>query len=208
MFSINSLRKKVINTQHSTSFKDFILSDVNSLGEAFKTILMLSILAIPGIVFSFLLDIILLDINKITLPFNFFFVPSFFGILSIYVMAKSMHIISCKDEKMNKYFLSQQEMKDYLKTLPSKEYKKKAISLIESATKENNGNLNFTDFEKIYNELEEEVEKERQKKKDEDEKTKAEEASECLVKVLEKDIEEDDTNTILNKEREENVLHM
>lgn len=128
------------------------------------------------------------------------------GILSALITTFLLYKDEYKQKQKENYKLSQQEMKEYLKILPSKEYKNKAVSLIETVVNKNKGNLSLYDFEKIYNDLEKEVKQYEQEEILKLESIKTAEASACLVRVLKEDIEEND-NIILNLEDQKNVVH-
>lgn len=203
MFSIKLLKEKAKKI-------DLKLSLIGYVGKVLKNefsdffFLQLIVILIGAFIGAFISAIF--HIFHHISPMQFLINSITVGILSALITTFLLYKDEYKQKQKENYKLSQQEMKEYLKTLPSKEYKNKAVSLIETLVNKNKGNLSLYDFEKIYNDLEKEVKQCEQEEILKLEAIKTAEASACLVRVLKEDIEEND-NIILNIEDQKNVVH-
>lgn len=203
MFSIKSLREKAKKI-------DLKLSLIGYVGKVLKNefsdfVFVQLIVILIGAFIGVFISAIFHVFHHIS-PMQFLTNSITVGILSAFITTFLLYKDEYKQKQKENYKLSQQEMKEYLKTLPSKEYKNKAVSLIETLVNKNKGNLSLYDFEKIYNDLEKEVKQCEQEEILKLEAIKTAEASACLVRVLKEDIEKD-SNIVLNIEEQKNVVH-
>lgn len=194
MFSISNIRNKVNKSKVSYSFSKFMFGDVCSIFDIFLLLTATAIFSLSG--------------GLIGLGLVTYILPTYTGFTMLGCMTLSALSIwgviyrsYKKSYKKEKYNVSQEDLREYIRSLENTELKKNAINCIAETAKENKGNISFKEFESIYNKIKEIKRIEILEKEDE----AAKEATECLMKTLEKEVY-DEKELIIEHKQEQNVI--
>lgn len=177
MFSISNISNKVKKSKVNYSFGKFMFGDLLSIFDVLLLLTATAMFSLPG--------------GLIGLGLVTYILPMYTGFTILGCMTLSALSIwgiiyrsYKKSYKKEKYNVSQEDLREYIRSLENTELKKNAINCIAETAKENKGNISFKEFESIYNKIKEIKRIEILEK--EDEATK--EATECLVKTLREEL--------------------
>lgn len=180
MFSISNISNKVKKSKVNYSFGKFMFGDLLSI---FDVLLLLTATAM----FSFPGGLIGLGLVTYILPMYTGYTGfTILGCMTLSALSIWGIIYRSykKSYKKEKYNVSQEDLREYIRSLENTELKKNAINCIAETAKENKGNISFKEFESIYNKIKEIKRIEILEKEDE----AAKEATECLVKTLREEL--------------------
>lgn len=177
MFSIENIRKKVNDSKVKYSFFKFLFEGTSSLSDVFLLLLATAFFCVPGCGLALVLSDFFLKENTAWI---------FLGcmILSSLTIWGLIYRVDKKDYKKCQYNVSQEDIREYIKSLETVMLKEHAINSIAEAAQKNKGNINFKHLESIYNRMKEIKQKENEEK----EIKSAEEATKCLVKSLREEL--------------------
>lgn len=187
MFSIESVKEKARNIKVDLTFMRYINRTLEDEEEGLVLFTVSVFIGLMGCFLGWGLSSIFANFFYISTQQSLIHIFGM-GILAVYSFIKLAYKSDYKLEQLKAYTLSQEEMKDYLRSLPEQKFKEKALKLIAAEVQEKGGKINFFAFHTIYDVVNKEIENQKKIDKEESKKEKNKEIAECLIKTLEKEV--------------------